>query len=36
MQKLQNNYLVLPMHTKMKISDAKRIAKTVNYILRDK
>ena len=33
MQKLQNQYLVLPMHTKMKISDAVKISKTINYII---
>ena len=33
MQRLQNKYLVLPMHTKMKTSDALRIAKTINYII---
>jgi dTDP-4-amino-4,6-dideoxygalactose transaminase len=33
MQKLQNQYLVLPMHTKMKISDALKISKIINYII---
>ena len=33
MNMLQNNYLVLPMHTKMSINDAKRVSKEINNIL---
>ena len=33
MDTIQNEYLVLPMHTKMTINDAKRVAKEVNQIL---
>ncbi len=33
MQRLQNKYLVLPMHTKMKTSDALKISKKINYII---
>jgi dTDP-4-amino-4,6-dideoxygalactose transaminase len=33
MQKLQNQYLVLPMHTKMSVSDAEKISKVINYIV---
>ena len=33
MNKLQNNYLVLPMHTKMSINDAKIVSKEINNIL---
>ncbi len=33
MDKIQYNYLVLPMHTKMKISDAKRVSSEINKIL---
>jgi len=33
MDKLENDYLVLPMHTKMTIDDAKRISLEINKIL---
>jgi perosamine synthetase len=33
MDQLQNNYLVLPMHTKMSVNDAKKISKEINLIL---
>lgn len=35
MDKIQNEYLVLPLHTKMKISDAKKISKIINEILKN-
>ncbi len=34
MDKIQNNYLVLPVHTKMSVTDAKYISKTINKILK--
>lgn len=34
MDKVENNYLVLPIHTKMKISDAKKIAKLINFYIK--
>jgi len=34
MQKLQNQYLVLPMHTKMSFSDALNVSKTINFIIK--
>ena len=33
MNLIQNKYLVLPLHTKMSISDAVKVANTVNKIL---
>ena len=33
MDKLQDDYLVLPMHTKMTIGDAKRVSREINNIL---
>jgi len=33
MDKIQNQYLVLPMHTKMTINDAKNVSKEINNIL---
>jgi len=33
MDEIENKYLVLPIHTKMKISDAKRISMLINRIL---
>ena len=33
MDKVENKYLVLPMHTKMKINDAKKIAKLINRFI---
>ena len=33
MDKIENNYLVLPIHTKMKVNDAKKIAKLINYYI---
>ena len=33
MQKLQNQYLVLPIHTKMSFSDAKKISKVINLTI---
>ncbi|MDC0615780.1 aminotransferase class V-fold PLP-dependent enzyme [Candidatus Pelagibacter sp.] len=35
MDELQNNYLVLPMHTKMGINDAINISNEINYILKN-
>tara|TARA_Y100001958_G_C21210491_1_gene536254 strand:- start:400 stop:1581 length:1182 start_codon:yes stop_codon:yes gene_type:complete len=35
MDKVQNDYLVLPMHTKMTIADAKRVSKEINNILKN-
>ena len=35
MDNIQNNYLVLPMHTKMSIADAKRVANEINGIIKD-
>ena len=34
MDDLQNDYLVLPVHTKMTINDAKRVSKEINNILK--
>jgi dTDP-4-amino-4,6-dideoxygalactose transaminase len=31
---IQDKYLVLPMHTKMTISDAKRVSQEINKILK--
>ena len=33
MDKVENKYLVLPIHTKMKVSDAKKIAKLINRFI---
>ena len=33
MDEIQDDYLVLPMHTKMTISDAKRVSKEINSVL---
>jgi len=33
MDKLQNDYLVLPMHTNMSIDDAVNVSKNINYVL---
>ena len=33
MDKLQNDYLVLPMHTNMSIKDAVNVSKNINYVL---
>lgn len=33
MDKVENNYLVLPIHTKMNTSDAKKIATLINYYI---
>ena len=34
MDKVENKYLVLPIHTKMKTSDAVRVAKLINRYIR--
>ena len=33
MDKIENEYLVLPIHTKMNLSDAKRISRLINKII---
>ena len=33
MDKIENEYLVLPIHTKMSLSDAKRISRLINKII---
>ena len=33
MDKLQDDYLVLPMHTNMSIKDAVNVSKNINYVL---
>ena len=33
MDSIQDKYLVLPLHTKMNIFDAKRVANEINLIL---
>ena len=33
MDKLQDNYLVLPMHTNMSINDAVKVSKHINHVL---
>ena len=35
MDKIQNDYLVLPMHTKMTITDAIRVSKEINKIIKN-
>jgi len=35
MDKLQDKYLVLPMHTKMTINDAKRVSFEINKIIKE-
>jgi len=35
MDKIQNEYLVLPMHTKMSINDAKIVSFEINKILKE-
>ena len=35
MDKIQNDYLVLPMHTKMTIADAVRVSKEINKIIKN-
>ena len=33
MDKLQDNYLVLPMHTNMSVNDAVKVSKHINHVL---
>ena len=34
MDSIENKYLVLPLHTKMSVSDAKRVANLINIIIK--